>query len=175
MIAPIAGYTNFNSVASYRNRLLPLVRHRVALKLSPFVNGSFGRRPLTRWHIFRTGARPVMSTPAEYKDHAAECVQAAGKAESNTHKALFLMMAEAWIKLADQVEGRSPERAEDTSALNDALDAATRDAVPPARPDGLQQSPGTAPASPAVGRAQCARPSVKRRPARKARVCLGSD
>jgi hypothetical protein len=124
---------------------------------------------------FRTGARPVMSTPTEYKEQAAECVQAAGKAESNTHKALFLMMADAWIKLANQVEGRSQERAQDRSALNDASDAAACDAGSPTRLDVLQQSRGTSPAPRAVARVQGARPAAKRPPARKARASLGSD
>jgi hypothetical protein len=123
----------------------------------------------------QNGARSVMGTPADYKDHAAGCVQAAGRAENNTHKALLLMMAEAWTKLADQVEGRSHERAQGRRALSDAFNAAAYDAAPPARPDGLQQSLGTAPTSSAVARVQNARRAVKRRPARKARASLGSD
>jgi hypothetical protein len=45
-----------------------------------------------------------MSSPAQYRSHAAECLAAARAREIHASKALFLLMADAWVRLADEVE-----------------------------------------------------------------------
>ena len=45
-----------------------------------------------------------MSSPSEYRDRAAECVRAAQATESPGSNALYLTMAEIWVRLADQAE-----------------------------------------------------------------------
>jgi len=48
-----------------------------------------------------------MRLTAEYRSQAAECLAAARATESHGSKALFLMMADAWVRLADQVDERA--------------------------------------------------------------------
>jgi hypothetical protein len=48
-----------------------------------------------------------VSWSAQYRSEAAECLAAARATKRHNRKALFLMMADAWIRLADQVEARS--------------------------------------------------------------------
>jgi hypothetical protein len=48
-----------------------------------------------------------MSLMAEYRSQAAECLAAARTTENHGSKALFLMIADAWVRLADQVEERA--------------------------------------------------------------------
>jgi hypothetical protein len=45
-----------------------------------------------------------MSSPSEYRDRAAECVRAAQATGSLGSNALYLTMAEIWVRLADQAE-----------------------------------------------------------------------
>jgi len=49
-----------------------------------------------------------MSLQAEYRNQAAECLAAARAAENHGSKALYLMIANAWVKLADQIDVRQP-------------------------------------------------------------------
>jgi len=48
-----------------------------------------------------------MSLMAEYRSQAAECLAAARTTKNHGSKALFLMIADAWVRLADQVEERA--------------------------------------------------------------------
>ena len=48
-----------------------------------------------------------MSWSARYRSEAAQCLAAARAAERRNGKALFLMMADAWVRLADQVEAKA--------------------------------------------------------------------
>ena len=48
-----------------------------------------------------------MSWSARYRSEAAECLAAARATEQRNSKALFLMMADAWVRLADQVEAKA--------------------------------------------------------------------
>jgi hypothetical protein len=48
-----------------------------------------------------------MSWSAQYRSEAAECLATARAAERNNSKALFRMMADAWLGLADQVEAKA--------------------------------------------------------------------
>src|SRR5437899_1038648 len=48
---------------------------------------------------------PIMGSPSEYRDRAADCVRAAQATESPGSNALYLTMAEIWVRLADQAEG----------------------------------------------------------------------
>jgi hypothetical protein len=48
-----------------------------------------------------------MTWSAQYRSEAAECLAAARATAGHNSKALFLMMADAWIQLADQVEARA--------------------------------------------------------------------
>jgi hypothetical protein len=48
-----------------------------------------------------------MSLQAQYRSQAAECMAAARASERHNSKTLFLMMADAWVRLADQIEERS--------------------------------------------------------------------
>jgi hypothetical protein len=47
-----------------------------------------------------------MNSPSEYRDRAAECVRAAQATASPGSNALYLTMAEIWVRLADQAESR---------------------------------------------------------------------
>jgi hypothetical protein len=49
-----------------------------------------------------------MSLQAEYRNQAVECLAAARTADNYGSKALYLMIANAWVKLADQLEARQP-------------------------------------------------------------------
>jgi hypothetical protein len=51
------------------------------------------------------GADPV-STPAEYRERAAECVHFSRATRSPRGKALYVALAQAWLKLARQIEAR---------------------------------------------------------------------
>ena len=48
----------------------------------------------------------LMSLQTEYRNQAAACLAAAHATENHGSKALFLMIANAWVKLADQLEAR---------------------------------------------------------------------
>ena len=48
-----------------------------------------------------------MTWSAQYRSEAAECLAAARATERSNGRALFLMMADAWLRLADQVEARA--------------------------------------------------------------------
>jgi hypothetical protein len=48
-----------------------------------------------------------MSVMAEYRSQAAECLAAARTTENHGSKALYLMIADAWVRLADQVEEKA--------------------------------------------------------------------
>jgi hypothetical protein len=48
-----------------------------------------------------------VSWSARYRSEAAECLAAARATEHRNSKALFLMMADAWVRLADQVEAKA--------------------------------------------------------------------
>ncbi|TMJ26331.1 MAG: hypothetical protein E6G88_15960 [Alphaproteobacteria bacterium] len=43
-----------------------------------------------------------MSTPVDFKDHVADCLRMAEQAKTQTHKALLLDLAQAWVLLAEQ-------------------------------------------------------------------------
>jgi hypothetical protein len=58
-----------------------------------------------------------MSLQAEYRSQAAECMAAARASERRNSKALFLMLADAWVRLADQLE----ERAQKAITLTETL------------------------------------------------------
>jgi len=45
-----------------------------------------------------------VSGPAEYRQSAAECLRAMHATSDERSKAMLLMMAQAWAKLADQAE-----------------------------------------------------------------------
>jgi hypothetical protein len=47
-----------------------------------------------------------MSLPGEYRNQAAECLAAARGAENRGSKALYLMIANAWVRLADELDAR---------------------------------------------------------------------
>ena len=53
-----------------------------------------------------TGTVSILSGPAEYRQSAAECLQLARQTDESATKALYLQMAQAWIKLADDIETR---------------------------------------------------------------------
>jgi hypothetical protein len=45
-----------------------------------------------------------LSDPAQYRQSAAECLRAMHATSNERSKAVLLMMAEAWAKLAEQAE-----------------------------------------------------------------------
>ena len=45
-----------------------------------------------------------MSKADEYKSHAAECLRLAHEVSDETSKALFVTMAQAWLKLRERVK-----------------------------------------------------------------------
>jgi hypothetical protein len=45
-----------------------------------------------------------LSDPAQYRQSAAECLRAMHATSNERSKAVLLLMAEAWAKLADQAE-----------------------------------------------------------------------
>jgi hypothetical protein len=46
----------------------------------------------------------TLSDPAQYRQSAAECLRAMHATSNERSKAVLLLMAEAWAKLADQAE-----------------------------------------------------------------------
>ncbi len=52
------------------------------------------------------GTVSILSGPAEYRQSAAECLRLARRTDDSGTKALYLQMAQAWIKLADDLETR---------------------------------------------------------------------
>jgi hypothetical protein len=46
----------------------------------------------------------TLSDPAQYRQSAAECLRAMHATSNERSKAVLLMMAEAWAKLAEQAE-----------------------------------------------------------------------
>ncbi|HEY7244821.1 MAG TPA: hypothetical protein VH678_13180 [Xanthobacteraceae bacterium] len=53
-----------------------------------------------------------MPSADDYRRHASECVRLAQNARSPTDKALLLKMAETWLRLAEQAEGRESSKPE---------------------------------------------------------------
>ena len=51
-----------------------------------------------------------MSSSGQYREHAAECLRSANAAKTPASKALYLTMAEAWVRLADQGESKTSAR-----------------------------------------------------------------
>jgi hypothetical protein len=45
-----------------------------------------------------------MGLSGQYREHAAECLRSAQAAKTPASKALYLTMAEVWVRLADQGE-----------------------------------------------------------------------
>ena len=43
-----------------------------------------------------------MSRPVDFRDHVADCLRMAEQAKTQTHKALLLDLAQAWVLLAEQ-------------------------------------------------------------------------
>jgi len=56
-----------------------------------------------------------LSGPAEYRQSAAECLRLARETDQSATKALYLQMAQAWIKLADDIETRRADDAVSTT------------------------------------------------------------
>jgi hypothetical protein len=52
-----------------------------------------------------------MTCSAQYRGEAVKCLAAARTTERNNSKALLLLMADAWVRLADQVEDRAQSNA----------------------------------------------------------------
>jgi hypothetical protein len=68
-----------------------------------YANGQIGHAYGPFFHL----GTLIMTWSAQYRSEAAECMAAARATEHHNNKALFLMMADAWIRLADQVEARA--------------------------------------------------------------------
>jgi hypothetical protein len=58
-----------------------------------------------------------VSTPAEYREQAAECLRLSSAANDPGAKADYVTLAQAWIALASLVEGRLSGIAEAASRL----------------------------------------------------------
>jgi hypothetical protein len=43
-----------------------------------------------------------VSRPVDFQDHVADCLRMAEQAKTQTHKALLLDLAQAWVLLAEQ-------------------------------------------------------------------------
>jgi len=43
-----------------------------------------------------------VSRPVDFQDHVADCLRMADEAKTQTHKALLLDLAQAWVLLAQQ-------------------------------------------------------------------------
>jgi ribosome-binding protein aMBF1 (putative translation factor) len=73
-----------------------------------------------------------MADRANYEEYAAQCIRQAGESSVPEHKALLLMMAEAWIRLAEQnresAQAGGPEQRpwlpQDALGLTNSADAA---------------------------------------------------
>ena len=70
-----------------------------------------------------------MSWSAKYRSEAAECLAAARAIEGHNSKALFHMMADAWLGLADQVEARAKPSTATVNALKNSCELAETPAV----------------------------------------------
>ena len=57
-------------------------------------------------HNSLTGTVSILSGPAECRQSAAECLRLARETDDSGSNALYLQMAQAWIKLADEIETR---------------------------------------------------------------------
>jgi hypothetical protein len=62
-----------------------------------------------------TGTVSILSGPAEYRQSAAECLRLAQQTDDSGSKALYFQMAQAWIKLADDIETRPADDAVSTT------------------------------------------------------------
>lgn len=51
-----------------------------------------------------------MPSADDYRRHASECVRLAQNAQNPADKALLLKMAETWLRLAEQAEGRESKK-----------------------------------------------------------------
>jgi hypothetical protein len=51
-----------------------------------------------------------MPSADDYRRHAIECVRLAQNAQNPADKALLLKMAETWLRLAEQAEGRESKK-----------------------------------------------------------------
>ena len=58
-----------------------------------------------------------MSTPAEYREHAAECLRLSSGAGDPGAKAQYLLLAQAWIGLASMIENGWSDVTEAASSL----------------------------------------------------------
>ena len=73
--------------------------------------------------MFRDGVRPLgeegssVSTPAEYRQHAAECLRLSGETNDPEAKTNYVSLAQAWVALAGQVEGGLRDVTEAVSRL----------------------------------------------------------
>jgi hypothetical protein len=58
----------------------------------------------------------VMGTTRDHRKHAEECVAMARLADAESDKALWLTLAQSWVRLAEHIEARAdaPELSEET-------------------------------------------------------------
>ena len=70
--------------------------------------------PVRRQGIEAPGAQREgnrgMPSADDYRRHATECVRLAQNAQNPADKALLLKMAETWLRLAEQAEGRESKK-----------------------------------------------------------------
>jgi hypothetical protein len=85
-----------------------------------YVNGQISH---AYWSFFHFG-RLIVTWSAQYRSESAECLAAARATERHNSKALFLMMADAWIRLADQVEARAQPSTVSLNLLKRSLEPA---------------------------------------------------
>ena len=72
------------------------------------------REPVRHQGIETPGAKGRgnrgMPSADDYRRHATECVRLAQNAQNPADKALLLKMAETWLRLAEQAEGRESKK-----------------------------------------------------------------
>jgi hypothetical protein len=94
------GYRRFGGHVRRASRAEPLVR-----EFTPSRWNQFGTKKLKRQGP--KGGETAACRPAEdYRRNASECVRLAQNAQNPADKALLLKMAETWLRLAEQAEGR---------------------------------------------------------------------
>jgi hypothetical protein len=96
------GYRRFGGHVRWASRPEPLVRELTQME------------PVRYQEIETPGAKGRgnrgMPSADDYRRHASECVRLAQNAQNPADKALLLKMAETWLRLAEQAEGRESKK-----------------------------------------------------------------
>jgi hypothetical protein len=75
-----------------------------------------------------------MGTNDHHRRHAEQCIAMARAADGDRDKALWLTLAQSWVRLAEHVARSEAEPAHDVEGRAECVDASSPDGRDPARP-----------------------------------------